>query len=178
MPYVTLVDLAELPGATELAQVAASEHLLVVEPALMDATLRGAARGAWSTEEVAAADQAAQRITAIVADACAVIDGFLTQRGYTLPLALGPTSTARAVLASWARQIVRYQLHSRRITDATRDPIARDYQDAIKMLQLLAQGKYSLGADDPLQASTSGSTDVRFSGAPNVFGRDQLRSFR
>ncbi|MBB1601578.1 gp436 family protein [Variovorax sp. UMC13] len=178
MPYVTLVDLAERPGARELAQVAGAEHLVVVEAALMDATLRGVDRAAWPSDAIASADAAVARIKDAVDEAGAVIDGFLAQRGYSLPLELPPSSTGKSVLGAWARSISRYMLHKGRITDESKDPIARDYRDAVKMLKLLAEGKYSLGADDPAQAGSSGSTDVRFAGAPTVFGRDQLRSFR
>lgn len=178
MPYITFIELAERPGALELAQVAGPEHLQVIEAALMDATLRGADRGEWDAGALAAADAAAARITDAVAEAGALIDGFLAQRGYVLPLALPPQSTGKSVLSAWARSITRYLLNKSRITDESKDPIARDYRDALKMLRLLAEGKYSLGADDPSQTGTGGGTDVRFAGAPTVFGRDQLKSFR
>ena len=104
----------------------------------------------------------------------------LVQRGYALPLVLSPTSTGKSVLTAWARAIVRYLLNQNRITDARTDPVARDYQDALKMLGLLAQGKYSLGAGDPEAAGSaaSGATDVRFAAAAPTFGRGQLTSFR
>lgn len=178
MPYVTFAELAERPGARELAQVAGAEHLAVVDPALMDATLRGLDRSGWDAGALAGADAAAARITDAVAEADALIDGFLVQRGYVLPLVLPSTSTGKSVLGAWARAIARYLLHKGRISDESKDPIARDYRDAMKMLRLLAEGKYSLGAEDPAQAGTGGATDVRFAGAPNVFGRDQLRHFR
>ena len=54
----------------------------------------------------------------------------------------------------------------------------RDYQDALKMLGLLAQGKYSLGAGDPEAAAQAGGTDVRFASAAPTFGREQLKAFR
>ena len=57
--------------------------------------------------------------------------------------------------------------------------MARDYRDALKMLGLLAQGKYSLGAGDPAAPTNApgGATEVRFDSAPSVFNRSQLRSF-
>jgi len=178
MPYVTLVELAERPGARELAQVAGSEHLPVIDPELMDATLRGSDRSAWAPELVASADDAAARVTDAVAEASALIDGFLAQRGYVLPLVLPPISAGMSVLGAWARAITRYSLHKSRISDEAKDPIARDYRDALKMLALLADGKFSLGAGDPNTLSKVSGTDVRFLGAPNVFGRDQLRFYR
>ena len=179
MSYITPAELAERPGARELAQIASAEHQAVVEPALMDATLRGTDRSAWTPEQLTIADAALARINEAVAEASAVIDGYLAQRGYTLPLALSPTGSAFKLLGSWARSITRYMLHKSRVSDDSKDPIARDYRDALKALGLLAQGKFSLGADDPVSSNTAGaSTDVRFDGAPTVFGRRELRAFR
>ena len=86
MPYITTAELAERPGARELALAASSDTAPVVAYALMDATLRGADRSAWTTEQVVAADAALQRVQDAVAEAGAVIDGYLAQRGYALPL--------------------------------------------------------------------------------------------
>ena len=177
--YITNAELADRPGARELAQVASPEHQPVVEAALLDATLRGVDRSGWTPEQLAVADAALARVVDAVNEAGAVIDGYLAQRGYTLPLELPVTSTGKSVLTSWARSIARYMLHKSRISDESKDPIARDYRDALKMLGLLAIGKYSLGANDPASSSAAGAgTDVRFAGAPTVFGRDQLKAFR
>lgn len=179
MPYITPADLAERPGARELAQIASAEHQTMVEPDLMDATLRGTDRSAWMPEQIAVADAALARIVDAVDEASAVIDGYLVQRGYTLPLEMAPTGTGHKLLASWARSIARYMLHKSRISDESKDPIARDYRDAQKTLGLLALGKFSLGADDPASSGEAGAgTDVRFAGAPTVFGRDQMKAFR
>jgi phage gp36-like protein len=170
VPYVSLPDLAERPGARELAQVASREHGQIVDYALMDATLRGTARTAWGSAAQADADAAAARITDAVAEADALIDGFLARRGY-LPLDPVP-----GVVTAWSRAIARYLLHKGRISD-DKDPIVRDYRDALRLLQLTADGKFSLGADDAaLAANRQG--DVRFVGGSKVFGRDSLRGFR
>ena len=72
----------------------------------------------------------------------------------------------------------RYLLNKDRMTDESKDPVARDYRDALKLLGLLAAGKFSLGADDPAAPAATGSTDVRFDSAPTVFNRKQLHAFR
>ena len=179
MPYITTAELAERPGARELALAASSDTAPVVDYALMDATLRGTDRSAWTPEQIAAADAAVQRVLDAVAEAAAVIDGYLAQRGYTLPLELPATSTGKSVLTAWARSITRYLLNKSRISDEGKDPVARDYRDALKMLGLLAQGKYSLGAGDPASPANApgGATEVRFDSALPVFSRSQLRSF-
>lgn len=158
--------------------VAGSPAQPVRDELLMDATLRASDRSAWTVAEVAAADAALVRIDDALAEAGAVIDGFLSQRGYVLPLVLPTGGTGKSLLTSWCRAIARYLLNKSRVTDESKDPVARDYRDALKMLQLMAQGKLSLGVDDPEAARNTGMTDVRFAGAQPVFGRDQLRGFR
>lgn len=179
MPYITPAELAERPGARELAQLASAEHLAVTDYALMDATLRGTDRSAWTLQQLDAADAALARIEDAVAEASAMIDGYLVQGGYTLPIDLAALGSSKSVLTSWARAISRYLLNKNRITDETKDPVARDNRDAHRMLALVAQGKFSLGVADPAASVASGSnTDVRFAGAEPVFGRSQLSAFR
>ena len=48
MPYILPPDLAERPGATELAQVATPDGKRTLDTALMDATLRGTDRSSWA----------------------------------------------------------------------------------------------------------------------------------
>jgi len=141
--YVTLAQLAERPGATELAQVATAEVDAIVDPALMDALLRGTDTSAWTPAQVAVGNDAIGRINDAITDAGGVIEGFLAKRGYPLPLNPVPP-----IVGGWARAITRYLLHKDRITDPKVDPIGRDYQDALKFLQLTANGQFSIGATD------------------------------
>lgn len=170
MPYITHTELAERPGARELAERASDEHGQLVPYALMDAALRGQEVSAWPADEVAAAERALARIDDAVAEADALIDGFLAKRGYALPLAPVP-----GIVGAWSRAIARYLLHKGRISLESSDPIVRDYRDALRLLQQTADGKFSLGAGD---AVANNGTDVRFAFAPQVFGRAQLKSFR
>jgi len=165
--YVTLTELAQIPGALELAQVASDQHGAVVDAELMELSLLAADRSAYTAPEIAAADAALVRITQAMTEAQSVIDGYLGKR-YALPLATVPT-----ILATWARSITRYRLHANRISDDRTDPIARDYRDAIKFLEQVAAGKFSLGIDDPL-AGPSATSDVRFNPGYKVFGRGVL----
>jgi len=137
----------------------------------MDATLRGADRDAWSAADIAAADAALARVQEAVRQADGLIDGYLVQRGYTVPLA-----PVHELVSVWSCDIARYLLHKDRIGDERSDPIARGYRDALKLLQQLADGKFSLGAGDPL--ATAPDTDVRFASDAKVFSRHELRSFR
>lgn len=172
MQYITADQLAERPGARELSQVATADHLRVVPSTLMEATLRGGDRSSWSADEVAAADDAMQRIEDAVRQAESLIDGYLARRGYGLPLSPVPE-----LVTGWARDIARYLLHKDRGGKEDSDPIVRAYRDALKFLELTATGKFSLGASDPIQSNPE-SLDVRFEASESVFSRKQLRSFR
>lgn len=171
MSYVTLLQLAERPGALELAQIASDAHKPVVDAALMEATLRGTDRAAWTAEQRADADEAAARVQEAANEADARINGFLSQRGYVLPSAPVP-----GVVTAWARDITRYLLHKDRIQDERVDPIARAYRDAMALLKLTAEGKFSLGVEDP-QAPAAGSADPQFSGPDRVFTTGTLADF-
>lgn len=164
MSYVSLLQLAEVPGALELAQVASTSHEAVVDAELMDATLRAGDRSAWGAPEIAAADEAQERIENVITETDGLVDGYIGGR-YTLPLAVVPV-----ILSAWARAIVRYKLHPYREGDEKTDPVVRDYRDALKFLQLVADGKFSLGLQDPEQ-EPSALGDVRIDEGQKVFGR-------
>ncbi|MCY1503919.1 hypothetical protein D9M68_380680 [compost metagenome] len=172
MQYITAVQLAERPGALELSQVATAAHVKPVPAELMEATLRGGGRSAWTVDQLAAADDALQRIQDAVGQAESLVDGYLARRGYGLPL-----SSVPELVTGWVRDIARYLLHKDRGGREESDPIVRAYRDALKFLELTAAGKFSLGAADPIQSDPN-SLDVRFDAAPSVFNRDQLRGFR
>lgn len=167
MRYVTLLQLAEMPGALELAQVATAKFAPLIDAGLMELTLRNGDRSAFPSDEIAAADDAARRIAQASSESDDLIDGYIGKR-YKLPLAGIP-----GILITWARAITRYKLHGDRITDPNTDPIARDYRDAIKTLQQVSEGKFSLGVEDP-SAQGSGPGEVQISPGHKVFGRDYL----
>lgn len=164
MSYITPAQLAEIPGATELAQVASSEHGNVVAAGLMDLTLRGNSRADYTSDEVAAADEALVRIQTAIEWADELIDGYVGRR-----LAL-PISPVPLVLLRVARQLVRYDLHKHLISD-DKHPVVRDYKDGLRLLESIRDGKVALGASDPVTATDTGSGDVRFESTAPVFGR-------
>lgn len=172
MDYITLAQLAEKPGARELAQVATAEHVDIVDPDLMEATLRGDDRSAWEADDIAAADDAVERITGQMDTAESVINGFLAKRGYALPLTPVPK-----LVTGWTRDIGRYFLHKDRISSEGTDPILRAYKDAMKLLAMVADGSFSLGIDDAILNDPNGG-DVQFVSDTKVFGRNELGAFR
>lgn len=165
--YVTLLQLSEMPGALELAQVASDKHGALVAAALLELTLLDGDRSAYTADEIAAADRAKERIVQASTEADALIDGYLGKR-YTLPLASPP-----GILTTWARAIVRYKLHGDRLSTEGNDPIVRDYRDALKFLEQIASGKFSLGIEDP-SSQGNGLGEVRIDPGKKVFGREFL----
>lgn len=167
MSYVTPAQLAEIPGALELSQVASDDQRMPVPADLMDLTLRGGDRSTFDPDLVAQADAALARVMRVVAEADAIIDGYLARR-YAVPM-----TKQLDLLATWSRAITRYKLHGDRQGDERTDPIVRDYRDALKLLQLTADGKFSLGAEDPT-TGPSAVGEFLFDPGRKVFGRDFL----
>ena len=110
--YVTPAQLAEKPGATEISQVATSEHAAaLVDPALMLATLRGESRDAWEPGEIAEADEALARVNQAIDETDALVDAYIRKRVTAVPVLPVPS-----ILTRIARAIVRYELHRHRIS--------------------------------------------------------------
>lgn len=168
--YITLPELADRPGPEELSQAATPRRYRAVDADLLDALLRGSPVSAWTPEEIEVGTQALDVIVSAVNDAQAYIDGFLQQRGYL------PLQQRFGIVTGWARAIARYLLHKDRLGPGEdKDPIVRDYRDAVKFLQLTADGKFSLGQDDPVATPSNGAPQVCTSG--RTFSLDSLKDF-
>ncbi|MDF5999805.1 DUF1320 family protein [Pseudomonas aeruginosa] len=104
-----------------------------------------------------------------MSDARSFIDGFLQQRGYL------PLQQRFGIVVGWHRAITRYLLHGDRLGEgAEKDPIVRDYRDALKFLQLTAEGKFS-GAGRPGGQLHQRGPQVVTPG--RTFSLDQLKDF-
>ena len=102
-------------------------------------------------------------ITDALEQAGAEIDGYLGGR-YTLPLNPVPK-----ILAGYACDIARYRLCGTGGV-VTSDEIRDRYKDAIKFLELAAQGKVSLGGMPAGNTAPTGN-GVVFNAGSKVFGR-------
>jgi phage gp36-like protein len=89
-------------------------------------------------------------ITRAIADAAALIDGYLAGR-YALPLATIP-----ALVTDLAQRIAIYYAH----TNVASDKIARDYEAALRQLKDIASGLIKLDAGGAEPAG-SGASEVR-----------------
>lgn len=172
--YCTPATLADARLTRELAELTTPEGHPIIGDELMEATLRGQDRSGFEAEAVAVADDALVHVLQALADATAVIDGYLRLRkpvAYALPLSPVP-----GIVCVWARWIARYLLHKDRDgTGEQTDPIVRDYRQAIRFLELTRDGKFSLGADDPLPPASSGGPQVSAPG--RVFDHASLGDF-
>jgi len=135
MPYATQADLVARHGAEELLQLTDRDNIGVI-----DATV----------------------VAAALADADAVIDGYLARR-YALPI-----TPASALLARVACDLARYTLHGKSAADSVRAA----YTDAMKVLRDLSEGVAVIaGALPATAAATPAAADtVRVVAPPRVFG--------
>lgn len=172
--YCTTTHLADAKLARELAQVATPERLRIPVDAAMDAVLRGGDLSGFAGEDVASAQAALVVVQTALSAADQVIDGYLQLRKptpYTLPLNPVP-----GIVTVWARAIARYLLHKDRVnTEEKSDPIVRDYKDAIRFLEQTRDGKFSLGAEDPLPPASGGAPQSCNPG--REFTMDTLKDF-
>jgi phage gp36-like protein len=168
MSYVTPANLAD--GNDALRELS---ELYGTEPALLAAVIAGGDTSAWLPADVAAAQDVLASIGRFCDQGTGEVDARLRVRGYTPPM----DPVQFPVLVVWARAITRYHLHRQR--DRTTEEtgrIERDYRDAIRALDLIAEGKLSLGAGDPLAldpAAPDGGA-VRITSQPRAFTRTTL----
>lgn len=167
--YVLLSELAEKPGAVELAQVTAQINQQPASPDVLDKVLRGEATTGTPPDELERANKSVERIGEAISDAQALMNGFLRQRGYKMPFSRVPR-----LLTTWGRAITRYFLHQHRLSNEKDDPIVRDYKEAMRLLQLVADGKLSLGVDDPIPA---GGGNPAISTPGRTFSFDSLKDY-
>ncbi|ATG73678.1 hypothetical protein AN401_07245 [Zobellella denitrificans] len=89
-------------------------------------------------------------------DASGEIDGYVAAGGYTVPMLTVPR-----IIRAYACDIARYRMYD----DAATEQVRKRYEDAIKFLRLLAEGKVKLGLDED-DVTTAGS--AQFTGKPGV----------
>jgi len=175
MTYCTFIQLADQGLTHELAEVATPERHVVPDDMLMESALRGQPLDAFDPADVTAAEAALETIMQALTNADALIDGFLRMRKpvpYLTPL----PAPVPGIVSVWARSIARYLLHKDRAGTAEgTDPIVRDYRDALNLLGQVRDGKFSLGADDPLAPPSAGRP--RVAAPPREFTRQTLRDF-
>ena len=140
--YATRQDLVDRFGAAELTQLTdrVNRPAAVIDDTIVDRAL---------------------------ADASALIDGYLTAR-YTLPLSPVPSSLTRVCC-----DLARFFLWGKA---AEKDgPVDRANTAAIAWLRDVGRGTVQLVASTGAPAPEASGGGISFGGAPSVFSRDRLR---
>lgn len=101
-----------------------------------------------------------------LADADAEIDGYLMGR-YALPLPSLPK-----ILIGVGCDIARYRLYDDRATEQ----VTKRYDDAIKLLKMVGEGKLSLGINAASQPTPTQGGAASF-GEDRVFTRESLKDY-
>lgn len=123
---------------------------------------------------------AEERAEAAIQDAADTIDSFVSQR-YTLPLP--PVRALKRINADIAFYLI---LARRGFQEGTADDVVvRDYEEALKWLRLVAEGKAQIPADDGQPLPPGGSqggvvpseAKPEIESAGRVFGRDKLKGW-
>jgi len=105
-------------------------------------------------------------VTRALSDAEAEINGYLAAR-YTLPLPSTP-----AVLKRLCCVIARYYLYD----DWANDQVRAQFEDATKLLKLIAEGKVHLGTEPAAPPQTRAS-EPQFTTSERKFSRESLEEF-
>jgi phage gp36-like protein len=96
------------------------------------------------------------------------VDSYLQATRYQLPLAVIPL-----VLRNKVGDIARYHLDSYR----AREDVRQRYEDAIKWLQMLVQGKVNLGLDKLTEQQVNPSGGVHYYTQSRVFTQEFLSDY-
>lgn len=161
MPYITAQKLVDRFSADRVAQLADDSTGGLVDGALLQLTIDGGDRSAYSAADIAAADAALVTINAAIVDGESLINSYLSPR-YSLPL--DATLIGNSNLEKRCADIVRYQL----MDEMASEEVENRYKDSLKWLRDIAMNKASLGESDTGVASPTG----RMQAAQGVSGTD------
>lgn len=164
--YATPEDLLRLIGPAQLAGISRPDHMpgTSVSGALLQLTIAGGDRSAFSSAEQAAADDCLARIQLVLDQSSKQMDSYLSCR-YMLPLSTG--TVAANALRKICSDLARYAMDD----DSVDKAIQTRYEDAIRWLEKVSSGKVNL-PDDPV-APTTGIQGVRTTPGVSFFGRTE-----
>ncbi|MEO5327267.1 MAG: DUF1320 domain-containing protein [Magnetococcus sp. THC-1_WYH] len=162
MAYATAQQMMVRFSTSDVAQIATPEGSQVVDTRLMQLTVSGGNRDAWSLDEIGVADKALERIQFALEEAGVTMDSYLAIR-YPLPLDAGRVSTTR--LPGICCDIARYLLQSNQDIEV----VTTRHNAALAWLKDLSAGKAGLGESLSTPQGGLGMASI-FSG-PTVFGR-------
>ncbi len=161
MVYATVADLCRWFGYKEVSEISGQDDVALIDTELFREVVDGYSSGAWTADQVEAANQALQRIETALADASRLADGYLAAR-YTLPL------TEDVIAASALPRIVGDLVHAMLFSDQDVKIVTSRQDKALRWLESVSRGQVRLGADAPAQPPMGAPV---VTSAPRVFGR-------
>lgn len=167
MPYATATDLITRFGAREIAQRADRATPRLVSEQLLKDAAAGVSLAAYSAPQQAAAAEAMTIIQRALDDARDTIDSHVSSR-YALPIAPVPP-----ILGRIACNVARRYLYDDQVTDLIKDA----YEDDMRMLREVRDGKASLGADAATNQQPTSTAVAEIASGERVWRRDQSRGF-
>ena len=168
MTYATAIDLITRFGAAALAQRAVRGAPRLVTPQLLaDAAASVDLAAAYTEAEIARAGEAMAVLQRALDDARDTIDSNISSR-YTLPLSPVPS-----VLGRIACNLARFYLFSDQVTETIKDA----YEDDLKLLQAIRDGKASLGVDAATDQAPASTASAEISTGGRVWSREKAGGF-
>lgn len=151
MPYLTAQKLVDRFSADRVAQLADDSAGGLVDGVLLQLTIDGGDRSAYTADDMGAADAALANIVAAIDDGESLINSYLAPR-YTLPLSAELIASSN--LEKRCADIVRYQL----MDEIASEEAETRYKDATKWLRDVSMNKASLGESDAVASPTGRMT--------------------
>lgn len=167
MPYATATDLITRFGAKEIAQRADRGVPRRVTEQLLKDVAAAASLAAYTVPEQAAAAEAMTVLQRALDDARDTIDTHISAR-YTLPIAPVP-----AILGRIGCNLARRYLYDDQVTES----IKQAYDDDMKMLVAVRDGKASLGADATTNQQPASTAAAELVTAGRIWSRSNSGDF-
>ncbi|NJR44025.1 DUF1320 family protein [bacterium] len=152
----------------ELAEIASSDGE-TLDDELVRRVCNSESIGAYTIEEQQKANALFLHVQSRCESASIEVDGYLALRfGDSLPFTTPPP-----MLKVWALAITRYKLHQHlrildRSSESGQHPVHANYEQTVKQMTALSEGKFTLGASD----KSASQHAVMFGSEAKRFGRD------
>jgi phage gp36-like protein len=167
MPYATATDLITRFSAKEIAQRADRAAPRVVSEQLLKDAAAGVSLAAYSAPQQAAVAEAMTIIQRALDDARDTIDSHISSR-YALPVLPVPP-----ILGRIACNLARRYLYDDQVTELVKSA----YDDDMRQLREVRDGKASLGADAATNQQPTSNAGAELTTGVRVWGRDASRGF-
>ena len=127
----------------------------------------------WWTDDAYSGSANATVVSACIADAEAKVNQYASQQ-YAVPLSLGTAATAGMVREATVA-VALYYLASRLMPDNVPENLRAMFEDALKWLQMLAEGKVALPGETPTSTSRPGAAIV-YAAEEQVVSRENFKA--